>query len=184
LVASGKHLQTDTYTTLGIIAGLIVIYATGMIWIDSVVALLLALFILYTGYGIIRASIAGIMDEADKELLENLVKVLNRDRKDNWIDIHNLRVIKYGGHLHIDCHLTVPWYLNVHQAHHEIDQLSSLISNEFGDRIELFVHSDGCMDFSCRICRKNDCTERKNVFVEEIRWTTEHLLSDAKHRLQ
>jgi cation diffusion facilitator family transporter len=183
LIASGKHLQTDTYTTLGIIAGLIVIYTTGLTWIDSVVALLLASFILYTGYGIIRASIAGIMDEADKELLENLVKVLNRDRKDNWIDIHNLRVIKYGGHLHIDCHLTVPWYLNVHQAHREIDQLSSLISNEFGDRIELFVHSDGCMDFSCRICRKKDCTERKNDFVEEIQWTTEHLLSDSKHRL-
>ena len=183
LIASGKHLQTDTYTSLGIIAGLLLIYITGWFWIDSMIALLLAVFILRTGYRIIRQSIAGIMDEADKELLIQLVQLLNMEKKENWIDLHNLRVIKYGGHLHIDCHLTLPWYLNVHEAHREIDQLSHLIRKEFGDRMELFVHSDGCMDFSCSICRKKDCPVRKHPFSEEIPWTTEKLLADSKHRL-
>ncbi len=82
---------------------------------------------MYTGYGILRKSLAGIMDEADKELLQKMVDVLNANRRTNWIDLHNLRVIKYGGQLHIDCHLTVPWYFNVNEAHEEVDELTNLI---------------------------------------------------------
>jgi cation diffusion facilitator family transporter len=121
LIASGKHLQTDTYSTAAIIAGLILISVTHYLWIDGAVAIAFGLFIVYTGYKIIRASLAGIMDEADMDLLEKMVDVLEKNRRDNWVDLHNLRVIKYGNVLHVDCHLTVPWYLNVHQAHKEID---------------------------------------------------------------
>lgn len=183
LVASGKHLQSDTYSTLGIVAGLTLIYFTGLNWIDSATAILFALLIMYTGSKILRQSIAGIMDEADRELLEKLITLLNQERRENWIDLHNLRIIKYGGHLHIDCHLTVPWYLNVHQAHAEIDQLSQLIREQFGDRIELFVHSDGCLEFSCSICPKKNCPERKHPFETLLPWTADKLLSDKKHQL-
>ena len=84
-----------------------------------------------------RTSIAGIMDEADKELLAKMVRILNSNRRHNWIDLHNLRVIKYGGQLHVDCHLTVPWYLNVLEAHNEVDILRELIRKEFGNTLEL-----------------------------------------------
>lgn len=183
LVSSGKHLQTDTYSTAGIIVGLILLYFLKLWWIDSAVAILFAFIIMFTGYKIVRSSVAGIMDEADTELLDKLVVLLNENRRTNWIDLHNLRIIKYGGTIHLDCHLTVPWYLNVHQAHDEIDALSNLVKTAFGESMELFVHSDGCLDFSCNICTKQDCTVRKHEFVEKVYWTMENISGNSKHRL-
>lgn len=183
LIASGKHLQTDTWSTVGIIAGLALLYFTGYTWIDSAVACLFGSFIIFTGYRIVRSSIAGIMDEADLKLLTRLVEVLNANRQVNWVDLHNLRVIKYGSVLHVDCHLTVPWYLNVHEAHREIDALAKLIRNEFGESLELFVHSDGCLPFSCRICQKGDCKERQHNFEKKINWTLENISQNKKHEL-
>lgn len=183
LVASGKHLQADTWSTVGIIAGLILLVATKINWIDSAVALIFSFVIIYTGYKIIRKSIAGIMDEADEELLKKMVIMLNGNRKENWIDLHNLRIIKYGGTLHLDCHLTVPWYLNVHEAHTEIDELSTLVKKEFGESMELFVHSDGCLDFSCAICTKTACTVRKHWFEKKIEWTMANISSNNKHSI-
>lgn len=181
LIASGKHLQSDTWSTIGIIAGLLLMLFTKIYWIDSAVAILFSLIIIYTGYKITRSSIAGIMDEADEDILKKLVVVLNANRKENWIDLHNVRVIKYGATLHIDCHLTVPWYLNVHEAHKEIDLLSELVKNEFGESVELFVHSDGCLDFSCAVCCRQQCTVRKNAFEKKIEWTLSNISSNKKH---
>jgi cation diffusion facilitator family transporter len=182
LIASGKHLQTDTYSTLGILAGLLLIFLTGLNWIDSVMAIVFSFIILYTGYKIIRSSMAGIMDETDRELLAKMVKLLNDNRRDNWIDLHNVRIIKYGSVLHLDCHLTVPWYLNVHQAHEEIDALADLVRKEFGESLELFVHSDGCLDFSCRVCTKDNCGVRKFPLEKRIDWTIENISANQKHQ--
>jgi len=184
LIASGQHQRTDTWSTIGIIAGLVLIYFTKLIWIDSAVAILFALIIIFMGYKIIRTSIAGIMDETDKLLLQRMVELLNKERKENWIDLHNLRIIKYGSTLHMDCHLTVPWYLNVVEAHAEIEQLGELVKNEYGEAVELFVHSDACVEFSCRICSKKDCLVRQHDFVERIKWTIENIARDSKHRLK
>jgi len=184
LIASGRHLQADTVSTVGIIAGLALLYFTGFGWIDSAVAILFGSYIIFTGYRIIRSSIAGIMDEADIKLLNRMVQALNKNRRENWIDLHNLRVIKYGSVLHVDCHLTVPWYLNVHEAHGEIDVLAGLIRKEFGESLELFVHSDGCLPFSCRICNKAGCPERKNNFEQKISWTLENISRNKKHELK
>lgn len=184
LIASGRHLQLDTFSTIGLILGLLLIKFTNQLWLDSVVALAFAVIIIITGIRIIRKSVAGIMDEADLGLLQKMVDMLEKNRQENWIDLHNLRVIKYGGQLHVDCHLTVPWYLNVHEAHNEIDKLSVLIKNEFGNAIELFVHSDGCLYFQCNICSKQDCPVRQKPFVERLPWSTKNLLQDAKHSLQ
>lgn len=184
LQASGKHLQSDTYSTLGIVAGLILLMVTGYKWIDSVVAIIFGLIIVVTGYKIVRKSIAGIMDEADVHLLTKMITVINANRRENWIDLHNLRVIKYGSVLHVDCHLTVPWYMNIHEAHKEIDILGELIRKDFGESLELFVHSDGCLPFSCRICKKESCKERQNNFEQQIPWTLENISSNKKHQLK
>ncbi|HEV7331764.1 MAG TPA: cation diffusion facilitator family transporter [Flavisolibacter sp.] len=181
LVASGKHLQTDTYSTLAIIAGLLLISITGQIWIDGVVAICFGVYIIYTGYKILRVSLAGIMDEADMELLEKLVDLLEKNRHDNWVDLHNLRVIKYGNVLHVDCHLTVPWYLNVAQAHDEVDSLGKLIRGKFGESLELFVHSDGCRYFQCHICKKMDCPVRQHAFKNVIDWNLDNALQNERH---
>ncbi len=182
LTASGKHLQSDTYSSAGILVGLSLVYFTNVQWIDSGVALLFSFVIVYTGLRIIRKSIAGIMDETDHELLSKLVDVLNKNRRENWIDLHNVRIIKYGSVLHLDAHLTVPWFLNVHEAHAEIDALASLVRKEFGESLELFVHSDGCLDFSCQVCIKNDCNVRQRPLRERVTWTIQNISTDQKHR--
>ena len=184
LISSGKHLQTDTYSTVGIILGLILLRVFKFWWIDSAVAILFACIIMVTGYKIVRSSIAGIMDEADDELVNKMVAMLNLNRRSNWIDLHNMRIIKYGSILHLDCHLTVPWYLNVNEAHDEIDVLSHLVKNEFGETMELFVHSDGCLEFSCRICTKNDCSVRQHKLEKKIEWTMQNIVSNKKHSIK
>jgi cation diffusion facilitator family transporter len=183
LEASGKHLQTDTYSTIGIIAGLILLYFLKLWWIDSAVAILFAFIIMFTGYKIIRSSVSGIMDEADASLINKMVVMLNVHRKENWIDLHNLRIIKYGGTLHIDCHLTIPWYLNINEANLEIDALSDIVKKELGESMELFVHSDGCNDFSCKLCSKEICSVRQHSFEKKIEWTMENISTDNNHQL-
>lgn len=181
LKASGKHLMSDTISTAGIILGLVLLHYTGLQWIDGVVAIIFGIIIMYTGYKILRPSIAAIMDEADEDVLKTMVTVLNNNRQENWIDMHNLRVIKYGSILHVDAHLTVPWYLNVHEAHDEIEKVAALIKQQFGDSLELFVHTDGCLDFSCKICTKKDCTVRTCTFEKRVEWTLENISQNKKH---
>lgn len=183
LEASGKHLQSDTYTTLGIVAGLVLIYFTNIVWIDSAVAILFAFIIINTGYRILRRSLAGIMDETDLELLEKIADTLNKHRRENWIDLHNLRIIKYGNKLHIDCHLTVPWYLNLREAHYEIDEFKKLTCDRFGEGVEFFIHTDGCMEFQCRICDKLSCPMRQHLFEKKIQWTVANISRDKKHEI-
>lgn len=182
LQASGKHLQTDTWSTLGIIAGLALIRLTGIAWIDSATAILFGLLIIVEGSKIIRQTIAGIMDEADMVLLRHLIAVLNKNKRDNWIDLHNLRIIKYGAILHLDCHLTVPWYFNVNEAHVEIDALDELIRKHFPQSLEMFVHTDGCVPpGSCQVCPIATCPVRQQPFARRLEWTFENITNNQKH---
>lgn len=181
LESSGKHLQSDTYSTFGIILGLILLQITKWTLIDSIIALFFAGILLFTGYKIIRLSISGIMDEADTKLLNGVINYLNSVRNDNWIDIHNLRIIKYGSTLHFDCHVTVPWYFNVNEAHNETHELEKLIKEKYGESIEIFVHTDGCMPFSCKICQKSDCLKRLEPIKQKIEWNLDNLSDNEKH---
>lgn len=183
ITATGKHLITDSISTALLIVGLVVLYFTGLTWIDSVLAMVFGIVIIYTGARIMRTSVAGIMDEADKKLLEQLITLLNKHRREHWIDLHNLRVIKYGSSLHLDCHVTMPWYLNLEEAHVEVDELAAIVKGEFGDSLELFVHTDGCLPFSCRICTKGDCGVRRHAFERRVAWDNENIFQNKKHRL-
>lgn len=181
LVASGEHLKTDTYTTIGLLVGLLAIWLTKLHWLDQIIAIAFAILILRTGYKIVRGALSGIMDETDLELISHLAEVLRKNRKENWIDIHNLRVIKYGSSLHIDCHVTMPWYLNLQEAHEEITKIDELINAHFPNNIEFFIHEDPCIPESCRICAKQQCPVRLNPFEGTTEWTIENLLRNKKH---
>lgn len=181
LIASGKHLQSDTYSTIGIVIGLVLLYFTGFQWLDSVVALVFAAIIIVTGYKIVRRAISGIMDESDERLLLEVVAKLQETRSANWIDLHNLRIIKYGSVLHFDCHLTLPWYFTIVEGHHEVEDLERVINQGFGSEIELFVHMDDCKEFSCAICSKTDCPVRKHPFKEQVQWTIENISKNKRH---
>ncbi len=181
LKASGKHLLIDTYSTIAIIAGLVLMVFTNILWLDKVIAFAMSFFIFYNGYKIIRGSLAGIMDEADTDLLNKFVALLNNERTENWVDLHNFRIIKYGSQLHIDCHLTVAWYLNVHEAHDQVDAIKEIFLKAFGESLELFVHTDGCMPFSCKVCLIQGCKFREHSFEHKIEWTLENIISNKKH---
>ncbi|MEX0845869.1 MAG: cation diffusion facilitator family transporter [Balneolaceae bacterium] len=184
LQASGRHLQSDTYTTLGIIGGLLLIRFTNILWLDGAVAIIFALLIMRMGMRILREAVAGIMDETDVILLTELIAYVQENRDPKWIDLHNLRIIKYGRILHVDCHLTLPWYLTVREGHAEMDKLEALITEKFGQRIELFIHTDYCKEFSCKLCKVENCEVRQHPFQEEIIWTVENVTSNGKHRLE
>lgn len=181
LVASGKHLQSDTYSTLGIIIGLLLLYFTNLHWLDSAVALVFALIIIVTGYKIVRGAVSGIMDETDEALLKEVVAYLEHNRKENWIDLHNMRIIKYGSVLHFDCHMTIPWYFTIVEGHKEVELLEKEISEHFGEDLELFVHMDDCKTFSCSICSKQECPFRKEPFVKQVKWTIENVSRNKRH---
>ena len=183
LVTSGKLFLIDFFTTISVAVGILILIVTHIQKVDSIIAILLGIWVVYDGYKILRASLAGIMDEADLALLENVIAEINANRNDQWIDLHNLRVIKYGSQLHIDCHLTMPWYLNVHEAHIVMDQFTDLIKRKFGDSVEFFIHIDGCMHFSCAICNIQNCEKRQNSFQKKLEWTMENVLANTKHQL-
>lgn len=183
LQASGKHLKSDTWTTLGIIAGLIVLKLTQISWVDSAVAIIFAVFIIVEGAKIIRDTVRGIMDEADEALLEQLTTVLNKVRKHDWIDLHNLRAIRYGAKLHLDCHLTVPWYYNVQRGHDCAEDLKNQMDAASEHQVEMFVHLDPCLPpQSCSICPLSGCPERKSPFQQRLEWTIANITENSKHK--
>ncbi len=182
LIASGAHLKSDTYSTIGLLAGILLLMITKLKWIDSVAALIFAVIIIYTGYKIIRRAISGIMDESDEAIIKEIVKVLNENRNPNWVDVHNMRVINYAGFYHIDCHLTVPYYINVNEAHVILDSLTAMFQKHFDDKVEFFIHIDGCLFSQCSICAVDNCPVRKKAFHHHLQWTAENILSDEKHQ--
>ena len=113
--------------------------------------------------------------ELMKYSLYTLVKMLRPEDR--------IGIIKYGSILHLDCHLTVPWYFNVHEAHHEIEILDEMVKDEFGSSVELFVHTDGCLEFSCKLCQVKNCPERKFDCIETIPWTISNISTNRKHRI-
>jgi len=183
ILSSGKLFKIDFFTTASVAIGILFLLITGYEKIDAFIALFLGIYVIYDGYKIVRQSLAGIMDEADMELLEEVITEINSSRNPKWIDLHNLRVIKYGTLMHIDCHLTVPWYYNVNDAHSAVDDFTQLIKNKFGDTVEFYIHTDGCMPFSCPICTIEACEKRKSPFEKRLDWNLENVLLDSKHRL-
>lgn len=181
LVADGKHLLTDTYSSLGLVVGLVLVYFTHLIWLDALISVALGIGIVATGYQLLRTSVAGLMDEADIDMIKNVAKVLEENRKENWVDMHNLRIVKYGGHVHIDSHMTLPWYYTLEESHAEVAAVEFLISEKFHKEVELFIHADPCLDFSCSICLKKDCKVRKSDFTKRVLWDSEQLLLNQKH---
>ena len=184
LVSSGKHLQSDTITTLGVVVSLVLVYFTKIYWIDSVVALLFGIYIIVIGYKIIRRSLSGTMDEADPEMLKRLAKFLNENRKAEWIDIHNMKIQQFGSRLHIDAHLTLPWYFELRTAHNEMEEVIKLIAKNTDRKVEFNFHMDDCKPTSCAICQIKDCPVRQFEFVKKVDWNGGNISQPDKHTLE
>lgn len=181
LISSGKHLQSDTITTLGVVVSLVLVYFTKLNWLDSCVAIFFGGYIIFVGYKIIRKSLIGIMDEADPDIISEIVEVLNENRKDEWIDIHHMKVQQHGSHLHIDAHITLPWYYTLREAHHETENVRNILNSKYDRTIEFNFHMDDCLPKSCTVCQLSGCPHRIHPFKKSIEWNIQNITRDAKH---
>jgi cation diffusion facilitator family transporter len=171
LIAGGKHLQSDTYSSIGLVLGLCLLYFTDIAWIDSALALIFGGIILFTGIGILRNTVENLMDKTDQRVLDLLLETLKRNRKDYWMDIHNLKMIKNGSTYYINCDLTIPWYYNIKQSHAACDEIEQIIETELPESTQLSVHSDPCKPHQCIHCLMSGCTHRTTNFEKGIEFT-------------
>lgn len=183
LIADGEHLLTDAWSSIALLGGLVLLKITGIILIDNLVAIIMGGWISWTGYTLIRKSLAGVMDEADTELLQTVAAYLNDVRKTDWVDIHNVRLIRFGQKVHIDGHMTLPWYYNLETTHEKITDLENHLSHATGFPTDCFFHADPCVPESCSSCIFQNCEERKSPFEKRILWQPHNLTSNRKHHL-
>ncbi|ACU04772.1 cation diffusion facilitator family transporter [Pedobacter sp. AK017] len=181
LEADGKHLLTDAITSAGLVIGIVLIKLTAIYWMDSVISMLLGLYIIYNGYKLTRRSVGGLMDESNIDLVETIINILQKNRKEPWIDVHNLRAQQYGADLHIDCHITLPYYFDLNQVHQEISEIDKMINGNADRKTELFIHADPCLPACCNYCKMKECPVRQEPFRGEIKWTVENATKNQKH---
>ncbi len=181
LEADGKHLLVDSVSSIILLAGLFLVKFTGISYLDSLIAIFLAFYIIYNGYKILRHSVGGLMDETDFELLDRLIIILRQNRRTKWIDVHNFRVKKYGSDIHIDCHLTLPYYLSLDASHQEVSDFENILRHNLDTELEIFIHSDPCIPECCHYCGITDCPVRSSEFDREVIWNKETLITDQKH---
>jgi cation diffusion facilitator family transporter len=183
LEADGKHLITDVYTSLGVVIGLVLVRMTGWLWWDPLAACLVAVNIVMTGWHLVKESFGRLMDEADPELLERIVEILNQHRHPDWIDIHQLRTRHYGNKVHVDFHLVVPRSFGLHQAHMEAENIEKMILNSLPEVEEVIVHVDPCEDPMCKWCQQYECEDRSQARMSStITWRVEELVLKSIHR--
>ena len=179
LHADGKHLISDGITSIGIIVGLILVLTTGYKFIDSIIAILLGLFTFYTGFKLVKAATENLMDKADLTKLNSLALSLQNIRKNEWIDIHNLRILNYGNAAHIDCHLTLPYFFTVVQSQEEVKLIERELKLIWKNELELFIHVDACVPGKmCESCGIKNCEMRKMKFNKPVEWNIAKLLDE------
>lgn len=186
LIANGKHVLTDSYTSIGAFAALILVMWTGQNIIDPIVAILIALNILWTGKSLMRESISGLMNESHPDTLKQIAEVLEEARKkdDSLIDLHLLRYWKSGNKYIVDFHLTVPYFFTVEEAHKVSHNLEMLFKDIFRiDDVELMAHVEPCEPTCCVICREFDCAVRKEPYSKEAIWDENKITSVSKYSL-
>ena len=127
LEADAHHLLTDVWTSVGVIVGVGAVALTGWLWLDPVLALLVAGNIVWTGWQLIRRSASGLMDEAlPAEQQAAVVAVLERHRA-NGIDFHALRTRQAGARCFVTLHVLVPGAWTVQRGHDLAEEIEAEI---------------------------------------------------------
>ena len=128
LEADGRHLMTDVWTSAGVIAGVALAFATGWLWLDPLVALAVALHIVWTGAALMRRSWRGLLDAAiPAEDLAEIAKLFAEYSKRYGVTFHALRTRQAGKRRFVSFHLLVPDAWTVSQAHQLSEELEERI---------------------------------------------------------
>lgn len=183
LVADGRHVLSDFYTSAGIVVGLLLVRFTGIAWLDPVVAAVVALNLLWTGFRLVRHAAGGLLDEEDPALLTRLLDVVQHRLGRGVIRIHHLRAIRSGRFHHVDAHLVVPEFWSVEHSHELAEELAEQVIKEMGVEGEMTLHTDPCHRVYCAMCDLEDCPIRRAPFGGRPTLTLEEAVQpDMPHR--
>jgi cation diffusion facilitator family transporter len=171
LVADGRHVLADVWTSVGVIGGLIIVVLTGWMWADPLIAIAVAINVAFEGYRLLHHALGGLMDEADGSLIESTTTILEQARKAPWIDLHGLRSWRSGARRHFDLHLTVPRYFDVGQVHAIHDRVEAALLGEDEHGGDVVVHFDPCDESECHHCAMSDCPIRSHAFAHSHPFT-------------
>jgi len=146
LEADGRHLMTDVWTSAGVIAGIVVVKFTGWVVIDPIIALLVAINIIYTGYKLISRSASGLMDASIPD--EDIQKVTTYldSLKEQQIEYHSLLTRSAGQRKFISLHLLVPGEWSVQKGHDYADRIELTIENMFNEPVTVSTHIEAVED--------------------------------------
>lgn len=179
LIADGKHILTDVYTSVGVLAGLTLALFTGWDWLDGAVAILVGLNILYIGAQLMQESSAALLDASDPNLLEEIAGILRDHRKDLWIDVHRLRARRAGNRVFIDFHLILPRDLPLETGHREVKELEGIFNTHFQGLADVLIHLDPCEQPECPICGFDPCVHRQAKTKEQKLWRGETVTGES-----
>ena len=139
LQADGKHLMTDVVSTVGVLVGLALVYLSGWAALDSILAALVALNILWSGWGVIRDSVGGLMDVAVPKDIQQTIREVIAVNADGAIEAHDIRTRQAGKMTFIDFHLVVPGAMSVDEAHAICDKIESKL-REAVREVQITIH--------------------------------------------
>lgn len=126
LEADGRHLLTDVWTSAGVIAGVALVFVTGWLWLDPLIAIGVAVHILWTGFGLVRRSVRGLLDPAiSAEDQRELTKLFNEYARRYGVTFHALRTRQAGVRRFVSFHMLVPGEWTVAQAHRLSEEIES-----------------------------------------------------------
>jgi cation diffusion facilitator family transporter len=175
LRADGIHVLSDTLTTAASIAALVAVQVTGFVVVDPIVALIVAANLAWAGARVVRRSLTGLLDEADFGLLVRLANALQKARKPEWCDIHQLRSRIAGRRRHVDLHLVVPRYFSMDDAHRVEDGLEAALKDAVEGDEDFVVHIDPCRPVHCAGCEMPACPVRSAALEKRAEFDVEHL---------
>lgn len=145
LEANAHHLLTDVWTSVGVIVGVGLVAMTHWLWLDPVVALLVAANIVWTGVGIVRRSVGGLMDVSLSGQDMAAVRKVLQAHEQNGIQFHALRSRQSGARKFVSVHVLVPGAWTVQRGHEFLDQIEAEIRTALPDAV-VFTHLESLDD--------------------------------------
>lgn len=146
LEADGKHLMTDVFTSVGVAIGVFAVWATGWAILDPIIALAVAVNIIWTGYYLLNRSASGLMDVAiSEENRQDICGILDRYRRDEGIDYHAFRTRQSGVRKFVSVHILVPGAWTVHDGHQLLDRIETDIHRAVQNTV-VFTHLESLDD--------------------------------------
>jgi cation diffusion facilitator family transporter len=146
LEANGKHVLTDSWTSVGVLVGLGLTMLTGWLPWDPICAIIVALNILYSGFGLMKKSIGGLMDKADPKIQQILENILEEETKKYHIDYHELKHRSLGNTYWVEVHLLFPGDVPIREAHRIATEIENRIEGSLKPAAVVSTHLESMED--------------------------------------